>query len=205
MMFCLGLYSQRPMLKTTEKNSLGQHLETLYSEGDLDSLFVICNKTLQGQTSSLNQGFAYYFKALVEEDKRRWQVAFDFFDMATEAFKKSEYHGALPVIYLAQAEILFKLYQFSAADSLYDSAIQISLKPQANDILAFAYIGKAQVLLEQHEFQSANEELKSALGYAEKTTDLTLSVNIANQLSTNFQSQGELDSAIVYFDKSLKH
>ena len=93
--------------------------------------------------------------------------------------------------------------QTSEAEIYLDQAIKLKDGLIKSDLLAEAYELRAILHSNKGEHQSAMDLLKEAV-YEARQNDQALAIRLLNQISTNYQSLGETDSAIVYYERLIQ-
>lgn len=173
-------------------------------EDEIDSVFILSDAILENNKSTAINGAAHFYRGLAEEALRQFGSAGRSYDQALELFTSANYKKGMVMAYAKSGDIKTLREHYKEAQSLYDRSILYAIPLNLYDVLIDVYQKKA---VNDNVLQLPAESilnLKKALEFALKAKNYNQSNNIINQISTNYHSIGELDSAIHYFQKGLE-
>lgn len=206
LILCINVITnaQEPLYQLGEDQILTKDFDSLYQAESYDSLFIRCDRIINGEHDPQLKAVAYYYKARTEEILGQIIVAEESYEHASKLFIGNGFKEELSIVYLGQAELCERLEYDEKCDSLLDLCISYSGELKQYNALVIAHQMKALLFYDKLETNKANMHLNEALKAAKAIGDDEKQVSLINQISTNYHSLGKLDSAIFYFQKSLK-
>ncbi len=171
---------------------------------ELDSVFNSCTLIIQKEYKLEIKGIAYFYQGEAASLLNDFQYAQASFFDAIEIFKSTNFKKGLALAYCKQGDVFFYQRDFLKADSLYNQSLELSEKFGLNKVLADIYQNKSMIYTDLQDHMQAMRFLKKALKTIYLIDEQGQVKNILNQIATNYHSLGELDSAIVYFQKTIE-
>lgn len=197
------LQSQSTPYIIGEFPSTFSNLENQIELGDIDSTMILCDQILAEKPEGNIQGIAYFYKGQLEALENRNPLFEAYYLDAIDIFKATNFEKGLAMVYCKEADFHFFERNLLIADSLFDLSIGYAEKLNLYQVLTDAYQKKATISDYNEEPHLGIDLLKVALEYANLKNDQIHTNHIINQISTNYHSYGELDSAIFYYQKGL--
>ncbi len=179
-------------------------LEDLLEREETDSVLVLCNQILQQELGDQVSGIAYFYKGQAETLVNNNTLFVREYEKALEIFKTLNFTKGLSMVYGKQAELYYFQNAYAEADSLFKLSIAYAEEVAQYEVLINALQKEAAIYTYYQQPQSVINFLKTALGYAILIKDQGRANDLINQISTNYHSDGQLDSAIVYFRKGIE-
>lgn len=197
------LFGQTTPYLLGEMPAVFQKIENKLLEEDLDTVFQLCSRLVEGEQNPLIKGIAYFYQGEAAALMNDFQSAAESFDNAIKIFKATDFKKGLAMAYCKNGDLYFYQSELFKADSMYDQSITLAEKVGLNEVLADAYQNKAMIYTDFQDAESAMDNSKKSLKVSYFLNDLNRIKNMLNQIATNYHSLGELDSAIVYFQKTI--
>ncbi len=179
-------------------------IESHFLEDEIDSVLILSDNILHNESDDRILGIAHFYKGQAAILMDRYNIAEYSFETALEIFKSTKYEKGLAMLYCKNADLYYFQRAMEEADALYDLSIGYSEKLNLYEPLIDAYEKKAIIYTSYQEPEVAIDFLKIALKYALLKEDQDEIKNLINQISTNYHSNGQLDSAILYFQNGLQ-
>ncbi len=198
------LHSQTAPYILGEQPTIFSTIEHHLSQGEIDSALILTDNILQNESDERILGIAYFYKGQIEILMGQYDIAEYSFETAVRIFKSANFEKGLAMLYCKNADLKYFQGAIEEADDLYNLSIDYSEKLNLYEPLIDAYKKKAIIYTSNQEPEVAIEFSKIALKYALLKKDQDEVKNLINQISTNYHSNGQLDSAIVYFQKGLQ-
>ncbi|NNF20635.1 MAG: tetratricopeptide repeat protein, partial [Saprospiraceae bacterium] len=178
-------------------------IENLLQEDEIDSVIILTNRIIEKGQDTKITGIAHFYRGQAEASAGQYDFAHISFDNAIQLFKSSDYIKGLSNVFNKKADLLMIREDFANANTYYDLSIRSGKDLKLTDLLIDGCQKKALIYTSALQPDSAVQYLKTALQYALSVKDDNRTISIINQISTNYQTMGELDSSIFYFQKGL--
>jgi two-component system NarL family sensor kinase len=179
-------------------------IEEQLEEENMDSVIILCDHILNQTTDLKTKGIAYFYLGQAEMVLDENGIASSIFMKCIDLFKKVDFEKGLAMGYRKNADVYFFQNDFQMADSLYDLSIGHARPLKLNAVLADAFQKKASIYTQQQNSEEEFKMLKEAFKYAQLKNDTDQSKDIITQISTGYHSEGQLDSAILYYKKVIE-
>lgn len=197
-------YSQSTSYTLGDFPSIFSEIEKLVELEETESILTSCDKILADEHNSKIKGIAYFYKGQAEALSGNHEFATRSFNSAIKAFQAKNYEKGIAFTRCKQAELSFSQNDFSTADKYYDLSIDLAQELELFGLLTDMYEKKSIIYTNPNESTLSIGFLKSALKYAELIKDQERINLFLNQISTNYHSSGQLDSAAAYFEKAIQ-
>ena len=189
---------------TIEKHpTVFSKIETHLQNEELDSVFNLCGLIIQKENKPEIKGIAHFYQGEAAALLNDFQHASASFSDAIAIFQSINFEKGLAMAYCNQGDVAFYQRQLNKADALYDQSLALAEKLGLNKVLVNIYQNKSMIYTDMQQHKSAMRFLKKALKNAYLIDSPDQIKNILNQVATNYHSLGELDSAIIYFHKTI--
>lgn len=186
-----------------ETPTIFKKIENKLLEEELDTVFQLCSRLIEDNQPPLTKGIAYFYQGEVAGLMNDLQAGTGYFNTAIKIFKSNDFKKGLAMAYCKLGDLYFYQRELLKADSMYDQAIALSEIVEINEVLADAYQNKSLIHTDFQDVESAMLSSKKSLKASYLLNDPDRIKNMLNQIATNYHSQGNLDSAIVYFQKTI--
>lgn len=200
----LGLSGQSSNSYFTALNSFQKKAEQYLLSEQFDELLLHCQASLDDKKVSKTKAFAHFYTGeslLLQNDLKR---AKDHFLSSLQLFEKSQNGEGLAAAYLKLGNIAFYQGSIDEAERYYRPAREQGRQVQARATLYEVCQNWATIYSNRQEFDRCMGMLKEALQASQAMKAPLKATVIYNQISTNYHSTGQLDSAIFYFEKLLE-
>ncbi len=175
-----------------------------FQQDEIDSVFILSDHIINRNISPTINGIANYYRGLAEEAMGQSELAIKSYDHSIRLFMADNYKKGLALVYAKKGDVFTNLKDYKTAQSLYDLAIPFATDLDLYEVLIDIFQKKAHNDAAIQSPIGVIENLKKAFDYALSANDYDQSVSIVNQISTNYHSLGELDSAIHYFERGIQ-
>lgn len=179
-------------------------IENYLSQDEMDSALILIDNILQNESDEGILGIAHFYKGQIEIIKGQYEIAEYSLETAVRIFKSANFEKGLAVLYCKNADLKYFQGAIEEADDLYNLSIDYSEKLDLYEPLIDAYKKKAIIYTSYQKPEVAIDFSKIALKYARLRKDQDEIKNLINQISTNYHANGQLDSAIHYFQTGLQ-
>jgi len=202
------------LLLTTEVNGQVTHyfaeeypttfstLEAWLVADEVDSVLRASEVLLSAETDLRIKGIAHFYRGEVELLIGEEEEGEKSLEEAIRLFLEKNYKKGLAIAYSRKADLLLAKGEVDEGRVLYNQSIAFAKNEKLDEVLIDVYQKQALTFASSQTPDSAISLLKLALSYASQ--DEEKSKNIINQISTNYHALGQLDSAIVYFQRGLE-
>ncbi|MDX1407373.1 MAG: tetratricopeptide repeat protein, partial [Saprospiraceae bacterium] len=199
----LPAYGQDIQYFLLEESPEFSSIESLLLEEEADSVIVLADAFLATTRDPKKSGIAHFYKGQAEAAMGHFGMAHRSYDEAGRHFRSIGFEEGLAMVCAKTGDVYASTDDAQEAETYYDRAIQYSEEQKLYEVLVDVYQKKA-IIHTLDAPETAIDFLKHALQYALLQEDETQAINIINQISTNYHMSGELDSAILYFQESLR-
>jgi signal transduction histidine kinase/uncharacterized protein HemY len=175
-------------------------LEQLLSDEKYEKVTAYCDSLILQNFDAETNGFSFLFKGQAAAEMSDNGSADFSFQAAIEQFRKAAYLPGLALAYARAGDISFLQNDYAVADSIYKISIKYALSAKLKNLLADIYQHRGNIATYNNQATVALGYLRQAF-YLAGTTDDARQISIANELSTYFHADGQLDSAIYYFEQ----
>lgn len=200
----IQLHSQTAPYILGEQPTIFSTIEYHLSQEEIDTALILTDNILQNESDERILGIAYFYKGQIEILMGQYDNAEYSFENAGKIFNSDNFEKGLAMLYCKSADLKYFQGAIEEADDLYNLSIDYSEKLNLYGPLIDAYKKKAIIYTSYLEPEVAIDFSKIALKYALLKKDQDEVKNLFNQISTNYHSNGQLDSAIVYFQNGLQ-
>lgn len=177
-------------------------IEAWLGEDEVDSVLIASEALLSTETDLRRKGIAHFYRGEVEFLIGQEVKGEKSLEEAIRLFLEKEYEKGLAIAYSRKADLLLAKGEVDEGRVFYSQSIAFAQNEKLDEVLIDVYQKQALTFASSPTPDSAISLLKLALGYA--LQDEEQSKNIINQISTNYHALGQLDSAIVYFQRGLE-
>ncbi len=199
----LALSAQSGVSYFSSLNTFQKKAEQFLWNDEIEELQAYCRPFLDDGQAARTKAYAHFYAGegmLLENDLNKAQ---DHFLESLKLFENSRNTEGLAAAHLKLGNIAFFEGNNQEAERHYTPAFDHAQQINAHTILYEACQNWATIYSNRQEFEKSMRMLKEALQAAQALIDPRKETVIFNQISTNYHSIGQLDSAIYYFKKLL--
>ncbi len=199
----LFLSGQAEATLFTRPEAYQREWEKQLAADDLAALAADCREVIAEMPSERKKGLAHYYLAAVHFRSDQLDSARTSLLSAAAYFQKSTFDEGYAIAHNKLGQIDFYQLNLSAAAGHYHRALWIARK---RNLWPLAYTLKQNLAVLHGSLgrqDSVTQCLKEALEVARRLNSDEKTKATTNQLSTHYYSNGQLDSAITYFEQLL--
>lgn len=197
-------------IKNNNKNAIAY---SYYTKGLSYFLLEKYNNSLESYYTSLKVidtneqivGTIYTYISMCHQELNNLERASVFIDKAIEFTTKVNENEKLTTLYTSKGILNMQLSKFDEAEKLFNLSLDNNQKFKDSSGIIIDYVNLSYAYFYQEDYDKTIAILKNAEFLSKKiNTSLYLST-IYNHLSSSFKKLDEIDSSILYIEKSIKN
>ena len=191
-------YAQDKFLSNVE--GFRQEMEVLSEEGNLDSIYSICTRLVENKLNRKLKGWVRYHLAETYHQNGQIDSAEFYLNEAINHFENANQTNGIALSLNLVGLFAFSEQQYEQAREAYNRALKIATKFKHPEIAYKVSRNKAILHSSTGSNKLSLKDLQNSLFTAYHLDDKEKIKDTYLQLSTNYYSIGQLDSAIFYLD-----
>lgn len=176
-------------------------IEKLLLEEELDSVRGLTEDLLAVAKKSKIKGIALLYQGQAMEDD---QAAIISFQEAAQWFEKAKFVSGQAMATAKEAEIYFFLQDLEQADALFSLAAKLADQAKVPQVFMDACQYQAIIATQENRPVESIQFLRKAARSMSSQKEPAVYRDFINQMATNYQAMGQLDSAIFYFEELIR-
>jgi signal transduction histidine kinase len=183
--------------------TLFEDIEQQLMTEEITDLIENCEAIFLENKNPKEKGIAAFYIGQASVIENNYSLANKFYIEANLSFQSISFTKGLAFLRCKQGELYYSQGDFTTANSFLNQAIDYAQEEQLYLVLKDAYKFKVDIYSLSQQPDSSFFALKNALHAASFLPDKEISKDILTDLATDYQSVGQLDSSILYFQKLI--
>jgi tetratricopeptide (TPR) repeat protein len=167
----------------------------LASKAYVEALNKAINSNDFGRVSVCLNNIGVIYKA-----QENYSQALIYFEKSLEIEKSLDNDLQLSIRHYNIGEVYLELDSLSLAELYFTNSLIIEERNSNNEGVIYGNYGLGQVDLKRKDYESANQKFWKAINSLDTTGESEIGFNLSNSMGEMHLYQGELDSAIFYFE-----